>query len=502
MTTEEIENRLAFARKTLYYTSASKFQLEGAIKNVITVKASLDSYDLKVADLLAKLYYTFGDYNAAIKVYNEMLEIDASYSPLYLGLYKCLIASGNTEKIFDVFNMYKETLGKKINGFDSTLLDFLNSYLVEDTNNKVINTNKYMYFVFKNKKMNDLYNKLIELVNSYRFEEARLVAIELDDIAKNCRLLVEFNTLAKLLRECSIVLNKRNVVNLKNSTNKLNEAVNNNDVLSVRELLFKLSRVDTRNPKLIIKALYVLISNGYLEDATSLLEIIEIPKSYKEQVKILKTGIIEHSHINNLSVEEKEVYDEAIIKGRESYHKKDFEEAFDYYTWGLLVTRAPIFYYYIGKILYKLCRYREAREYFENYITMGVIKIDKAYLYLSKIAEKYGKKKKSVSYSKYVSYANDVLNKEFDYHSIYEDEENFDLAKNNASKGLHITEYYFVNPKYDLMREYMDYIKSGSYTEADQLLDEIIKKEDKSEEDKLILRMIQRNKTLFENKRV
>lgn len=502
MTNEEIENRVAFARKTLYCPTSTKFQLEGAIKNVITVKASLDNYDMKVADLLAKLYYTFGDYNSSIKVYKEMLECDVMYAPCYLGLYKCYMARKDTENAIMAFSMYKESLGKRINGFDSTLIDYLNAYLLQDSNEKILNTNKYMYFVMNNKEMNRLYSELIDYVNSSRFDEARKVAIKLDDLAKDNKYLVEFLTLSKLLRECSDIALKRCVANLSSITTSLNEAVNNNDVLLVKELLYKVSRIDIRNPKLIIKSLYVLISNGYIEDATKLLEAIDIPKSYKEQVKMLKLGIIEQTHINNLSDEEKDVYNEAVLKGREVYHSNKLEEAFDYYTWGLLVTRAPIFYYYIGKILYKLGRFKEAREYFENYIIRGVIKIDKAYLYLSKIAEKYGKKKKSVDYSKYVGYANDVLNKIFDFNSIYETSDDFDSVKEIASKRIYVSENYFTNPKYDLMREYMEYIKLGKITEADELKNSIINKEDKSEDDKLLLRMIERNKTLFENKRV
>lgn len=500
MTLKEIENRLVFAKKTLYESNSTSFQLEGAIKNVKTVKSSLFEYDIKVSDLLAKLYYTIGDYSSSINVYNEMLEHDNMHSPCYLGLYKCYIATRELDKARNVFMMYKESMGKKINGFDSTLLDYLNEYLNCECDKKVLNTGKYMYFVFKNKKMTELYDTLIEYVNNSRFEEASNVALELDQLAKDNHYLVEFYTLSRLLKECLLVLNKRNTSNLKNIVYKLSSAVDNNEVEVVRDLLFKISRIDIRNPKLIIKALNILISNGYIDDAVSLLEVIDIPKSHKEQLKLLKKGITEYIQLASLSLEERKVYDDAILKGRMSYSKGDLLAAYDYYLWGLAVTDSPIFYYYIGKILFKAGRLKLAKGYLEKYVSLGLIKADKAYLYLCKISECYGKKKKSVEYSRYIGYANDVLNKDFEYYSIFETDEDFDAVKNVQQKQIFISDSYFTNSRFDLMKDYIELVKSGNESDALKLLEDLSKKEDKTEDEKYVLKMIQRNKTLFENK--
>ena len=85
--------------------------------------------------------------------------------------------------------------------------------------------------------------------------------------------------------------------------------------------------------------------------------------------------------------------------------------------------------------------YKDAMYYFEQYIKLGATKINKAYLYLSKISEKFKKEKKSVNYSKYVQMTNDLLSSEYDFYSIYEQE--CDPYKVNMQRILKLDESFF-----------------------------------------------------------
>lgn len=493
-----IRKKIEIAKTLIYNPDVTNCDIEKEIRNLEKIRRSFDHVEVRFNDVLAKMYYAIGNYKSALWNYNQILTVNNTYPPAFLGCFKCYIAIGDIDNARLCLDAYKECVEDK--SLDTTLIDYLFNYVNNGIDLNLENTNRYLWFDI-NEEVNDLYQILIKYINNKDFKLASEIAVKMNNISEENKYFVEFLTLSNLLKICDDIKYRRVSENKIELVKKLNIAIDNKDAEKIKEILNLIKVIDIRNPRLLIRALYVLISNGYIEDATYLLETIEIPKNYKEQVKLLKKGVTEYILLNALSTEEKVVYDEAIKKGRIAYHAKDFEEAYDYYSWGLAATDAPIFYYYLGKILFKAGHFKLAKEYLEKYVSVGLIKADKAYLYLCKISEKYGKKKKSVDYSRNIAYANDVLNKDFEFYSIYETDKDFDFVKNNAQKQMYINEIYFTHPKFDLMRYYIALVKNGNINEAEEMLDELLHKNDKSDDEKLVLRMIMRNKTLFENKR-
>lgn len=494
----EIKNRLKNAKNTTIYHSRDFNKLNGALRSCLNVRRYLNEDDLRADEIIAKIYYLLGEYKLSNDWYYSMLEVKES-SSYYLAIYKNLVALGDTYNLRCVFENYKGL----VNNFDSRLIDHLIDYLDDKEVDNIWNNYKYMFFdMVNNKEMLDLYKELVMLVNHKDFIGASKKALQLDSMAQANKYCVEFYSLVNLLKCCD--KHKRQVINdnLNDIYKDLKVAVDNKDVCKIFSILHDIRHTSVKDNKLLIQGIYILIENNFLEESMSLIEDINFSKSYKEQIKILSKMLREQLFLLNLSEEELSVYDDAISMGRYYYQMDDYSKAYDTYTWGSYITNAPIFNYYIGKILYKMHRYKEARDYFLKYVEIGGSKLDKAYLYLSKIFEKYGNKKKSVHYSRYVDYCNDVMNKEFDFVSPFDDSIEQDVDKIRAQKKDNIGEEYFGEDKLEDLEHYVRLIKKGKRSEANLFLESLKKTQDKTNNQKLVLRIIDRNKKLYEQKRV
>ena len=94
------------------------------------------------------------------------------------------------------------------------------------------------------------------------------------------------------------------------------------------------------------------------------------------------------------------------------------------------------------------------------------------------------------------------MNKEFDFVSPFDDSIEQDVDKIRAQKKDNIGEEYFGEDKLEDLEHYVRLIKEGKRSEANLFLESLKKTQDKTNNQKLVLRIIDRNKKLYEQKRV
>lgn len=502
MEKREINARLAVARKTIYSNNALPHHYEAALRNLRYINQFLEDTDLRAHELMAKLYYVLGRYSESREEYDHMLSIDNNNLRAIMGLYKISVLEGNMEEALAYLRKYYDLNKEKDNFVDISVIETLINYLLGSDLEFREYPSKYIaYDLDTNEELKDKFCNLFDAIKINDFKEAIRLARECDGIARKNGLFVEFYVLEGLLQEVECVYRTRLQDEIKKRYIQLGAAVYNHDVDKILELLNFLKNYFIQDEQTVVKALFILVSNNYLDDAVDVIEAFTFSKGSKEKLKILKRIINEKLFITTLSDEQVSVYDEAIKRGHDLYQSGDNVGAYDVYSWGSYVTAAPIFLYYIGKMLYKMNRFREARDYLLEYIEVGGLKIDKACLYLAKIYEKYGKKKEAVKYANRVNLYNMILGTDFPvFESPFQEE--YDARKARAQRKNRINESFFDNEYTARVQEFRDLFSKGSIEQAEAMIAELEQKEDKTKEDRIVLSIVRKNKTLYVNNRI
>ena len=119
------------------------------------------------------------------------------------------------------------------------------------------------------------------------------------------------------------------------------------------------------------------IDNNELEKAKQYL--LKVPK--EEYCSFFYNRITE----KELAKDIKEKY---LDTGRYALENEEYELAYDYLTAGLYLSNNPLFYYYLGKLFYKLNKLSKAMGYFNKYRNVGSLKLNKCYFYLFLISKR------------------------------------------------------------------------------------------------------------------
>lgn len=181
-----------------------------------------------------------------------------------------------------------------------------------------------------------------------------------------------------------------------------------------------ITKCPLRNSDFVFQCIYLAIKNNYHKEIDAMLKNMFVGKKDKIKFSVLENAIKNQENFLELSDEEKNVYYTAILWGRFYYDKKDLYTAYDIYSWAYYLTNQPIFLYYIGKMLFKKGKYKDAEEYLKNYIKVGDRKLSKAYLYLAAIEKIRYNYKAAKNYSIYIEETDRVYSEFFEIEEIYD----------------------------------------------------------------------------------
>ncbi len=198
---------------------------------------------------------------------------------------------------------------------------------------------------------------------------------------------------------------------------------------------------------LFFACLYLLIQNGYVEEAEEILGKVKLIKKDEQTIlQVVRNAIRNKTSYGNMSMQKKEDYEYALHYGKMYLQNMDFTNAYVWFEKGFDRTKQPVFLYYLGKTLYKMKKYKRAKPYFLQYVQMGDEKLSKTYLYLREI-EYYAKNfKKMFIYADELRIVNKLYEEDFTIIERYngKDLENEDI---DIRKLREQNQFYWKNKK-------------------------------------------------------
>lgn len=494
MLAQEINFRLKKARKTLYSKGSLPYHYEAAIKSVRYVGSFLEREDLRAYDILAKLYYKMGRYLESRNQYDRMLDVDSNNLKAIHGLFKLNVLDGRLEVALVNLIQLKQLNIEVGIMIETSFLERLLRYALGEELELLTYFQRYLSVDITDDELQSLLNALVDSINDRDINKAIELVQSCKEITERKDIGIDFLTLEVLLEYISKRFEVEQKSNLKDSYEELKTALYNKDEGKIIELLEIIKLYPLIDEYSVLRALFFLIMRNHLEIVTGYVEKMAFSCASKDNLNVLNQIINEQRLVNNLTEEQLKVYYEAIEKGREAYRAYDLSRAYDYYLWAFSVTSAPIFLYYIGKMLYKMQDYKKAKASLLDYIAVGGMKVEKAYLYLFKICEKTKKRSEARKYAEKVDEYNMLFCSEYEsLFSTYPDQDTRKIRLQSCCRYVDI----FDNQYTARVQEFRTLYESGRVNEANARLLALEKKEEKTKEDKVVLAIVKRNKTLF-----
>ena len=126
--------------------------------------------------------------------------------------------------------------------------------------------------------------------------------------------------------------------------------------------------------------LFKLAKLGYHFQVYDILTNLSIPG--KMEKRIIENEIKNEQRIYFFNEYQKEVYEDAIWRISSEITNEDYISAYMYASYAYSITKMPEFLYYEGKALFKMRDYFNAKRVFLEYLEIGSVSINKAYLYI------------------------------------------------------------------------------------------------------------------------
>lgn len=494
---EEIEilKIINSAKKVINNESSTIEQFDRTERNLRKVIRFSSPNDNRGELFLAKLLYAKKEYLSSIANFNIALKKGGREKSCYLGLYKSYVANKQYDLALNNLNLYAQELQNQNVPFEHTLVKSLLNYILsEGKEHEHVNiTTLFMNQNITNPRLLTSFQKLVESYNNGYFIECTKYVLECISVCEEEKIPFEFNTLKILITEARRIHSANINKNSTTTYQQLEQSIKEQNYDLALELVKVLSNFQIKNQNSFLTALFILIKNNYHEEIEPLLENLFIVNKNKEAIRVLKNGIEEQRYFNTLTEEQQRVYYDAINQGHDAYHKGNLSLAYDIYTWGLYITEAPIFKYYIGKILYKKGCQSASIRYFDEYIKVGSDKLPKAYLYLSVIASTRKKSKDASKYANLCNGLNFLYQTDFfmDGAFLYENEEDYDSSKyyNQLSKRNNIA-HFEILAAYEQYYKIKELFETGKVEEAEKMINDLEKNIGNSATDRRTLSLI------------
>lgn len=315
-------------------------------------------------------------------------------------------------------------------------------------------TNGYMLYNFENEKEINLYHEIINDFNNKNFNALYEKLIKFNKYSVDNNIPIDLKPLIEMTQNIKEMINK-------NQKEKIDEDFSNGITNETEKLLNSCIENKLLTEQDALNYIKKLIDLGKIDLASFLLN--DIKKNYRgiddDICNYLNSIITEEKLYQNLTDEQKNIYNECIKKGKQANR---IDESIKWYSLGKKETNHPIFDYYCGKMYYKLNKYDRAYKYLNEYKEQGGTKIFQNLLYMLIIDKKTGKINKANQKVKFLkkitSYFN--IDWEIDYvkkdRSFKRDINEIDIIKEIESKKISLSENLF-NTKELYIEEYYNY---------------------------------------------
>lgn len=488
MTTEKdnIKRILNYVSNTMYkpnLNSKDYINLERKLKYCIHNE---DENDNLAEIIYARLLYEQGRYLSSRVQYNRAKLKNPNRATIYYGIYKTYIMESKWDLALENLNIYLSLLeeDKRVDGFN--IIYALLSYLRDESIEIEIPLDIYLSQEIKDSHIEVEYESLIEDILNANYVVSVKKAEALEKYCREKDNYMEFITLHKILMSA---LNKKREELNQFSVNNINEAIKTKDYGFLTSILY----YNIGSPRVdIIKYIPILIENGYHLEAKDILNQLQFNRNNRKIRAYYRRSIREHEIIGNYTEEELEFHNSSVESIENALMYGEYFDAYDMASASLYRLNHPIFLYYMGLSAFYLEKYREAISCFNAYNRRGAKKtIESRFFLICSYKNLGGGKIYRNHRRRYVSYAN-LLNKprRLDFYTYsYEPIEECEFPVSEAN--------WIYNRQLYLYLE--ELFKQKRIIEAEELIKSIEHSPKKSQEEKLVLEYINKNKKILLN---
>ncbi len=263
-------------------------------------------------------------------------------------------------------------------------------FLEASKTNRVQKCNRFMFDTIENKQTIGEIYVLINLFNKKDFERMEAVLRQFTNDVTTYPILTEFNSL-KVISEK--IVQERNL-SLFHEKEKIMKEKDNKKIFSILQDINLYTKFDFKAAIELIDC----IKKSDLDDK-NIFALSCLKNKIKEKKKRGSSRFIKnYETISNMRK-----------VASMQMGEKNYKQSYLYYSILYKLTRDPMYFYYMGKSLYKIKMYDDAFELLKKYEKIGGTKVNKTYTYLAVISLK---KDDEDSYQEYVKKSN-IVNKLF-----------------------------------------------------------------------------------------
>ena len=308
---------------------------------------------------LGKIYLKLNQVNEAEEYYLNAFKLNSNLPSIYYGLFKIKVIKNEISSAYVYLKKYEYYLKQKNKNYILNLDDyyFMIKVLLNEKTDEINKNNLSNNVVIKDEYLLEKYNKFIELLEGKNYIEAKKYLIECQNYIKNTNIPLDFNTHILLLNS---VIKKENKLSYNNILNLMKECSN------------LIDSNDYNNAEI------------FIENTKN----IDRAHIYSKEIKYLETKSNDLKIYKNLDDLKKEQINNYINLGRKLNHNELYNDALNIYNEAYNKTNYNLFFYYIGKMYYKLNDYTASERFLKYYNSVGVLKYNKSRLYLIKIYQK------------------------------------------------------------------------------------------------------------------
>ena len=449
-----------YIRNLYRYKTLTDFQL----KKAFTLLEKIRDNDMLVYYFnMGKLNSAYGDCKMAIFYLKEAIKLKEDYPAVYYNLYKCYVktndiklAKMSLEKFLEIntVDVNFEFASKIMSAIDLIDKDFL-EYIKSDFSINYISKLGYNNLE-DNEELKSIYLEALKKFNAKNYleciEKLELMRLKINETNYP----MEVDTLIQLVKR----LRDKEIIHFRaylesDKTKEISDETYTNILLH----LYKLGSYSIES--FLRKVEEIILYDSHVKGKLILDKISGIKgfEGSQDMINYLNGIINEKTTFLLLDNDKQKEFVSKKLIAKKQYIKKQNKLSLNSYLELKNEFNLRICDYYIGKILFRMGNFLEAKKYFLSYLEEGGVKTEKAYMFLARIETIRKNTKEAKKYAEMMSRIDNVFLRDFEYLSekqyqiaknsqnIDNNDDSIDLVKNRRMKTIKMKEKdFYDNP--------------------------------------------------------
>lgn len=405
---------------------------------------------------MGKLYSAYGNLEKAVFYLNEAIKLKEDNPAAYYNLYKCYVKMNDIKKAKNSFERFLEIntvdvnfefVSKIMNAIDLIGKDF-SEYVRSDFSVSYISKLGYNN-LDDNNELKDIYFEVLKCFNARNYLECinklKMMNVKINETNYP----MEVDTLIQLVKNLKdkAIIYYRTYLESEKSKEISDEMYAN-----ILLYLYKLGSYSTES--FLRKIEEIILCDSHVKGELILDKISTIKgfENNQDMINYLRGIVNEKTAFLLLEQDKRDEFISKRLVAKNQYLRKQNELSLESYLELKNEFNLPICDYYIGKIMFRMGDFSEAKKYFLSYLEQGGAKAEKAYMFLAKIEKIRKNINESKNYAKMMGRIHDVFLRDFKYLSdkqykkskyINNDDDSIDTVKNKRMRTIKMKEEDF-----------------------------------------------------------